>query len=86
MRVIVWVWGIEARASRYGRGLLGVLLGRGFSLLAGPILVASLLASWGGEICFSSFPFSLRHFLALSIGFSLWALHGPRCVLGAQEF
>ena len=50
------------------------------------LLVASLLASWGGEICFSSFPFSLRHFLALSIGFSLWALHGPRCVLGAQEF
>ena len=33
------------------------------------LLVASLLASWGGEICFSSFPFSLRYFLELSLGF-----------------
>ena len=72
-----------------GVGCWACTLVRAFLFLGptGPFLFASLLVSWGcsGDLS-PSFLSLWDTFLALSSGSSLWALGGPCCVLGAQEF
>ena len=58
-----------------GRGLMGVVSARGFSVLVGPVgtlIVASFLVSWGWEVAFLSSLLSLGYFLGLSVCCSLW--------------
>ena len=82
--------GAIALGGGYGRWLMGMYSGQGFSLCVwptGPLLIASLLVSWGCRVdLFPSFLSLWDTFLDLSFGCSLWALGGPCCVLGAQEF
>ena len=60
--------------------------GRGFWSVSVFLLGLWELSSLGLRGCFSSFPLFLDYSLGFSLFGFLWAMSGPCCVLGAQEF